>query len=73
VRGILHPSHLYIDTCASYDSTPDCHLLDNVKAQKRGLVGHSNCGAATIGKTRNLGHIDKMWLNEGGITSIVPL
>ncbi len=22
VRGLLHPNHLYIDTCASYASTP---------------------------------------------------
>jgi hypothetical protein len=30
--GILHPSHLYMDTSASYASTPYCHLLDNMKA-----------------------------------------
>jgi hypothetical protein len=73
VWGILHPSHLYIDTCASYASMPYHHLLDNMKAQEQGIVGHSNYGSATMGKTRNLGLIDKIWLNEGEIASIVPL
>ncbi len=42
VRGILSPYHAYIDTCASYSSTPYPELLLNLKKQARGLIGHSN-------------------------------
>ena len=42
VRGILSPYHAYIDTCASYSSTPYPELLSNLKKQARGLIGHSN-------------------------------
>ena len=31
VRGILSPYHAYIDTCASYSSTPYPELLSNLK------------------------------------------
>ncbi len=44
VWGLLNPDHLYIDTCASYASTPYCELLDNIHKVDRGLVGHSTCG-----------------------------
>ena len=42
VRGLLSPWHVFIDTCASYASTPNKNFLENVKLQERGLVGHSN-------------------------------
>jgi hypothetical protein len=73
VRGVLHPNHLYIDTCASYASTPYRDLLDNVREADRGLVGHSNCGSTTMTHVGNVGRITDMWLNEGGIANIVPL
>jgi hypothetical protein len=44
LRGILLPHHVYIDTCASYASTPYPHLLKNLKKEERALVGHSNMG-----------------------------
>ena len=73
VRGLLNPSHLYIDTCASYASTPYRSLLNDVHEVSRGLVGHSNCGSTTMNEVGNLGKIEGMWLNEGGIANIVPL
>ena len=33
LTSILSPHHIYIDTCASYSSTPHPHLLDNLKKQ----------------------------------------
>jgi hypothetical protein len=38
VRGILSPYHAYIDTCASYSSTPYLELLLNLKKQADGLI-----------------------------------
>jgi hypothetical protein len=49
VRGILSPYHAYIDTCASYSSTPYPELLSNLKKQARGLIGHSNEGSGSLG------------------------
>ena len=73
VRGLLNPNHLYIDTCASYASTPYRNLLSDVHEVNRGLIGHSNCGSTTMNEVGNLGKIEGMWLNEGGIANIVPL
>ncbi len=73
VRGLLHPDHLYIDTCASYASTPYRELLDNVREVDRGLVRHSNCGSTSMNEVGSLGKLDGMLLNEGGIANIVPL
>ncbi len=36
VQGILSPYHAYIDTCASYASTPYPELLSNLKKELRG-------------------------------------
>jgi hypothetical protein len=44
VQGILSKYHLYIDTCASYTSTPYREHLGNVELQERGLVGHTTRG-----------------------------
>ncbi len=60
VRGILHPSHLYIDKCASYASTPYRSLLNNVHRPNRGLVGHSNCGSTMMTEMGQLGKIEGM-------------
>jgi hypothetical protein len=37
ICGILSPNHLYIDTCATYASTPYREILENLKKQLRGL------------------------------------
>ena len=71
--GLLHPNHLYIDTCASYASTPHRYLLKDIKEANRGLVGHSNCGSTTMTEVGDLGNIKGMWLNKSGIANIVPL
>jgi len=73
VRGVLQPNHLYIDTCASYASTPYRSLFKNMQESDRGLVGHSNCGLTTMTTVGDLGNIRGMWLNESGIANIVPL
>ena len=73
VRGLLQPNHLYIDTCASYASTPHRYLLENIKEADRGLIGHSNCGSTTMTEVGDLGNIKEMWLNKSGIANIVLL
>ncbi len=70
---ILSPDHLYIDTCASYPSTPHAHLLDNLMEQLQGLCGHTNSGSTTIDMAGDLSPIKKMWLNKCGVGSITPL
>ena len=73
VRGILLKHHVYIDTCASYASTPYPELLKNIDKQRRGLVGHSNAGSCAMDTAGDLGAIKQMWLNEGGVATVVPL
>jgi hypothetical protein len=73
IRGILLPHHVYIDTCTSYASTPYPHLLKNLKKEKRALVGHSNMGSGGMKKSGEMGAVEQMWLNEGGVAPIIPL
>jgi hypothetical protein len=73
VQGILSKYHLYIDTCASYASTPYCEHLGNVQVQERGLARHSNTGLSGMDTARDMGAIKQMWLNKGGVAVIVPL
>ena len=73
VRGLLSPHHVYIDTCVSYASTPYADLLTNIKKESRGLIGHSNAGSVGMDSTGDLGAIKGMWLNEGGVATILPL
>jgi hypothetical protein len=73
LHGILSPHHVYIDTCASYASTPYPHLLKNPKKDKCALVGHSNMGSGEIEMSGEMGAVEQMWLNEGGVVSIIPL
>jgi hypothetical protein len=73
VRGILSPNHLYIDTCATYPSTPYAKLLANLMKQLSGLLGHTNSGSTRMDKAGKLGMIKQMWLNKGGVASVVPL
>ncbi len=72
VQGILLKHHLYIDTCASYASTPYCEHLENMEVQD-GLVGHSNVGSCGMDTTGDMVAIKQMWLNKGGVAEIVPL
>jgi len=73
VRGILSPYHAYIDTCASYSSTPYPELLSKLKKQARGLIGHSNAGSCGMDSSGSLGALKQVWLNEGGVATIIPL
>ena len=69
----LSPYHEYIDTCASYSSTPYLELLSNLKKQARGLIGHSNAGLCGMNSSGSLGALKQVWLNEGGVATIIPL
>jgi hypothetical protein len=71
--GILSPEHMYIDTCASYASTPYAHLLTNLTKQARGLVGHSNAGLCSMSSSGEIGALKKVWPNKGCVTTILPL
>ncbi len=73
VRGILSPYHAFIDTCASYSSTPYPELLSNLKKQARGLIGHSNAGLCGMDSSGSLGALEQVWLNEGRVAMIIPL
>ena len=64
VRGLLDLSHLYLDTCTSYAGTPYQDPLYNIHEASRGL---------TMKEVGNLGKIERVWLNEGGISNIVPI
>jgi hypothetical protein len=73
IHGILSPHHVYIDTCASYASTPYPHLLKNLKKEEPALVGHSNMGSGGMEMSSEMGAVEQMWLNEGGVATIIPL
>jgi hypothetical protein len=73
IHGILLPHHVYIDTCASYTSTPYPHLLKNLKKEEHALVGHSNMGLGGMEMSSEMGAVEQMWLNEGGVVTIIPL
>ena len=64
---------MYIDTCASYASTPYAHLLTNVKEQACGLVGHSDAGLCSMRSSGEMGALEKVWLNDGGVATILSL
>jgi len=71
--ALLNKWHLFIDTCASYASTPYPEILENLRKQKVCLRGHTNSGSTTMDRAGELGDIKPMWLNEGGVASVVPL
>ena len=73
LQGILSPYHAYIDTCASYSSTPYPELLLNLKKQAHGLIGHSNTGLCRMDSSGSLGDLEQVWFNEGGVAMIIPL
>jgi hypothetical protein len=73
VPSILSRDHVYIDTCATYASTPYPELLSDIKREKRGLIGHTNAGSTDMEMTGSLGAIPKMWVNDGGVATIIPL
>ncbi len=73
MQGILSPYHAYIDTCASYSSTPYPELLLNLKKQARGLIGHSNAESCGMDSSGSLGDLEQVWFNKGGVVTIIPL
>jgi hypothetical protein len=73
VRGILPPYHAYIDTCASYSSTPYKELLLNLKKQARGLIGHSNAGLCGMDLSGSLRDLEQVWFNKGRVVTIILL
>jgi hypothetical protein len=73
VQGILSPYHVYIDTCASYSITPYPELFSNLKKQVGGLIGHSNAGSCRMDSFGSLGALKQVWLDKGGVATIIPL
>jgi hypothetical protein len=73
VQGILSPYHAYINTCASYARTPYPELLSNLKKELHGLIGHNNAGSCGMDSSGSLGALEQVWLNEGGVVTIIPL
>jgi hypothetical protein len=69
---ILKKNHLYVDTCASYASTPYPELLDEIKKQTVGLLGHGNAGSTFMGESGKLEGLKDVWINQDGIANIVP-
>ena len=59
--------------CASYTSTPYPHLLANLKKEKRGLIGHSNARSCGMDSNGEMGALRQMWLNNGGVVTIILL
>ncbi len=73
IRGILLPHHVYIEMCATFASTPYPHLLTNLKKKERALMGHSNMGLGGMEMSGEMGAVNQMWLNKGGVAPIIPL
>jgi hypothetical protein len=48
-------------------------ILESLKKQLRGMCSHTNLGLTTMDKAGALSVMKKMWLNEGGVASIIPL
>jgi hypothetical protein len=55
--GILNPNHLYINTCATYGSTPYAHFLEHPKKQRSYLRGHTNAGSAVMTHAGTMGDL----------------
>ncbi len=64
---------MYIETCATFASTPYPHLLTNLKKEEHALMGHSNMGSGRVEMSGEMGAVDQMWLNKGGVATIIPL
>ncbi len=64
VCNILSPHHVYINTCASYASTPYPQILHHLTTKARGLVRHSNVGLCGMNSGHELDTIKQMWLNS---------
>ncbi len=60
IHGILLPHHMYIDTCATFASTPYPHLLMNLKKEESALMGHSNMGLGGMEMSSEMGAINQM-------------
>ena len=60
IRGILSPHHVYIDTCATFASTPYPHLLTNLKKEEHALMGHSNMSSGGMEKSGQMGAVKQM-------------
>jgi hypothetical protein len=73
IHGILLPHHAYIDTCATFASTPYPHFLMNLKKEEHALMGHSNMGSGGMEMSGEMGAVDQIWLKEGGVVTIIPL
>ncbi len=51
---------MYINTCATYASTPYPHFLKNLKKEERILMGHSNMGSGGMEMSGEMGAVEQM-------------
>ncbi len=73
VQGIFSLYHAYINTCASYASTPYPELLSNLKKELRGLIGYSNAGLCGMDSSGLLRALEQVWLNKSVAATIILL
>jgi hypothetical protein len=59
--------------CASYAITPYANHFKNIKQENCGLIRHSNVGSVNLDSTGDQGAIKGMWLNNGGMATIILL
>ncbi|KAL7503385.1 hypothetical protein ACHAXN_001183 [Cyclotella atomus] len=62
--SILKKNHLYVDTCATYASTPYPEILTGISQQGSGLIGHGNAGSVLMDQAGSLGAISEVWVNK---------
>jgi hypothetical protein len=54
-------------------STHYPEILSNLKKQACGLIGHINAGSCGMDSSGSLGALEQVWLNKGGVATIIPL
>jgi hypothetical protein len=64
----LLPTNKYIPICR-YNT----ELLSNLKKEQCGLIGHSNAGPCGMDSSGLLRALKQVWLNKGGVATIIPL
>ncbi len=73
VQCILSLYRTYIDTCASYASTPYPGLHLSLKKEPYRLVLHSNAGSCGMDSGSMFGVLKQVWLNKSGVAMIILL
>ena len=69
------PNGLMWESNDTQSRVPDISsiCLSDLKKQARGLIGHSNAGLCGMDLSGLLGNLKQVWLNKGGVATIIPL